>query len=237
MKTKSQTRSAARVTRRADEILARCQIMDNPYFATLREGRMPLECFQRTQEQFYFAVVFFAQPMAALVARIPNPRQRLDILHNVVEEHGEFNSREFHETTFKRFLRSIRCRPEKLDDLELWPEVRAFNSVLATACLHDQIETGIACMGIIEYAFADISALIGGSVTRLGWVRPDRLVHYKLHAQIDKRHAREFFEIVEPLWQDRRRRYYIDQGLQLGAYVFDRLYRDLFAKSMAAVHD
>ena len=80
--------------------------------------------------------------------------------HNVVEEHGEFNPSKFHVATFQQFLRSIRCNPDTLDCSSLWPELRAFNSVLATACLLDEVEIGVSCMGIIEYAFADISAII-----------------------------------------------------------------------------
>jgi pyrroloquinoline-quinone synthase len=82
-------------------------------------------------------------------------------------------------------------------------------------------------MGIIEYAFADISAIIGKAVVQRGWIRQEDLVHYALHAQIDERHAEEFFAIIEPLWDDPARRYFIEQGLELGAYVFDRLYGDL----------
>ena len=163
--------------------------------------------------------------MSALVGRIPDPRARLDILHNVVEEHGEFEEEEFHPTTFQKFLRSIGSDPGKLDGEELWPPLRAFNSVLTAACVLDELEVGVACMGIIEYSFADISAIIGRAVVERSWVKADDLVHYKLHAEIDKRHAEEFFAVVEPKWDDRR--YHIEQGLQLGAYVFDRLYRDM----------
>jgi pyrroloquinoline-quinone synthase len=53
------------------------------------------------------------------------------------------------------------------------------------------------------------------------------MVHYNLHAKIDERHAEEFFAVVEPCWDDPKRRYFIIQGLELGAYIFDRLYRDL----------
>ena len=84
-------------------------------------------------------------------------------------------------------------------------------------------------MGIIEYAFADISALIGRAVTERGWVGADELVHYKLHAEIDVRHAEEFFAVIEKSWDDPARRSFIEQGLELGAYAFDRLYRDLYA--------
>jgi hypothetical protein len=42
---------------------------------------------------------------------------------------------------------------------------------------------------------------------------------------LDVEHAAEFFEMVEPEWDARRSA--ITAGLELGAYVFDRLYRDL----------
>ena len=64
-------------------------------------------------------------------------------------------------------------------------------------------------------------------VVARGWVPQDALVHYALHAQIDERHAEEFFAVIEPQWDDPARRYFIEQGLGLGAYAFDRLYRDL----------
>ena len=89
----------------------------------------------------------------------------------------------------------------------------------------------MACMGIIEYAFAGISATIGQAVVQRGWVRQGELVHYALHAEIDERHAEEFFAVIEPHWDNPDRRYFIEQGLELGAYVFDRLYWDLFALS------
>jgi pyrroloquinoline-quinone synthase len=226
MKTNEVSR-AARVTAQAKLILERSGIWRNPYLQALRDGSMTLESFRRSQEQFFFAVTFFPRPMAALVGRIPNPKARLDILHNLVEEHGEFNEEHFHHTTFQRFLRSIGSEPQQAENATLSPGVRAFNSVLTCACVLDELEVGIGCMGIIEFAFAEISAVIGKAVVQQGWVRQEDLVHYALHAEIDERHAEDFFAIVEPAWDDPGRRYFIEQGLELGAYVFDRLYRDL----------
>src|SRR6476659_2502718 len=106
---------AARVTARADRVLENSGIWRNPYLQTLQDGSMTLESFRRSQEQFFFAVSFFPRPMAALVGRVPDPKARLDILHNLVEERGEFNEELFHHTTFQRFLRSIGSEPEKLE--------------------------------------------------------------------------------------------------------------------------
>src|SRR6476659_9247407 len=115
---------AARVTARADRVLENSGIWRNPYLQTLQDGSMSLECFRRSQEQFFFAVSFFPRPMAALVGRIPNPKARLDMLHNLAEEHGEFNEACFHHTTFQRFLRSIGSEPEKVEATALSPGLR-----------------------------------------------------------------------------------------------------------------
>ena len=98
---------APQVATHADVVLDRIGIDHNPYLQALVDGTMSLEVFRRTQEQFFFAVTFFPRPMAALVGRLPDPRQRLDILRNVVEEHGDFEEAAFHHTTFREFLRGI----------------------------------------------------------------------------------------------------------------------------------
>jgi pyrroloquinoline-quinone synthase len=226
MSTSEESR-AARVTACAVRTLEKSGIHRNPYLQALEDGSMTLESFRRSQEQFFFAVSFFPRPMAALVGRIPSPKSRIDILHNLVEEHGEFNEELFHHTTFQRFLRSIGSEPETIEAAAPAPALRAFNSVLTCACVLDELEVGVACMGIIEYAFAGISATIGRAVVQRGWVRQEDLVHYALHAQIDERHAEEFFAVIEPQWDVPARRYFIEQGLELGAYAFDHLYRDL----------
>lgn len=221
-------KAAPQVTNLSSSILDRVGIMQNPYFATLKDGSMSKEQFLRTQEQFYFAVAFFSRPMSSLVARIRDPKDRLDILHNVLEEHGDMNEEEFHVMTFRKFLTSVGSKTV-LEDVTLSPQVRAFNGALASACALDKVEVGIACLGTIELAFADISALIGKTVVDRGWVSYDDLVHYKLHAEIDKRHAEELFFVLERHWETPNKQKAIKQGLELGAYVFDRLYRDLLA--------
>jgi pyrroloquinoline-quinone synthase len=214
------------IVERVDRILSTSCILENPYFESLRNGEMSREEFHRTQRQFYFAVNFFSRPMSALLMRLPCPNQRLSILANVVEEHGDFQPSAFHEATFRDFLEALgdSARPEPA---QMGPPVHAFNSAIMSACVSDEIQVGIACLGIIEYAFADISALIGKAVVKRGWVTEEKLVHYSLHAAIDKKHAADFFTLVEDDWHEPTVRPAVEQGLQLGAYVFDRLYRDL----------
>jgi pyrroloquinoline-quinone synthase len=214
-----------RVTAHADALLQRIGFRDNPYFTALADGSMSLEKFRATQEQFYFAVVFYARPIASLISRISEPAKRLDLLHNIVEEHGDFRAEQFHQNTFRRFLSSINGVSPDLAGIPICPAVHAFNSTLIGACTSDEVDVGICCLGIIERAFADVSALIGKVVIQRGWVAAADLVHYSLHAELDVRHAEDFFAIVDPGWHVPGTRARIEQGLELGAYAFDQLYR------------
>jgi pyrroloquinoline-quinone synthase len=211
----------------ADAFLADCGLWRNPYFEALRDGRMSLETFRASQEQFYFAVAFFSRPMAGLIARLPDFASRIDILRNVVEEHGNFVRHDAHAMTFDTFLQTLGSDVDRVHALRPCAAVHTFNSVLLSACLLEEIEVGIGCLGTIEYAFADLSARLGSGVVARGWVAPEKLTHYALHAQLDGRHADEFFALLEPKWSDRGKRELIERGIALGAHIFDRLYREL----------
>ncbi len=52
-------------------------------------------------------------------------------------------------------------------------------------------------------------------------------MHYKLHAEIDERHAAEFFRSSKPSWAgEPARRAEIEDGVKLGLHVFGRLYEE-----------
>jgi pyrroloquinoline-quinone synthase len=212
----------------AEKLLRGRPILEQSYFSRLVDGRMSAAEFSATQQQFYFAVRFFSRPIAALVARCPDSTTRMDLVHNLAEEQGDFMPTEAHDSTFLRFLASIGVSPDGMKQVEEGPAVRAFNCALLGACQGGELELAFGCLGIIEHTFADISALIGRAVVARGWVTEEDLVHYKLHAAIDKRHAEEFFAVIEPAWQtDPVKRRSIRQGLALGHHIFARLYEDL----------
>ncbi len=211
----------------ADAVLHACGIPCNPYFVALEEGGLTLAAFRASQEQFYFAVAFFSRPMAGLVARLPDYASRATILGNIVEEHGGFCPADAHAMTFRKFLESLGSDVASLDRMRPAAFVHAFNSVLFSACLLEEIEVGIGCVGMIEYAFAGLSARTGRDVVARGWVTQEKLVHYTLHAELDQIHAEEFFGLLIPGWEDPLKRESIERGMALGAYIFDRLYRDM----------
>jgi pyrroloquinoline quinone (PQQ) biosynthesis protein C len=208
----------------------RLQVPANEYLVGLRDGALSREDFVETQLQFFFAVVFFSRPMAALAGRLPRPEMRLQILANVSDEHGEGRLRFCHERTFLELLSRLGVPPAEIERRALWPEVRAFNTTLAGLCLLDDTNTAVAALGIIEDLFAGISATIGKAIVARGWLPSDQVVHYATHEKLDEAHAEGFYEgLYAPYAAHPRFQYQIEQGLELGAYAFLRLYEDLWA--------
>ncbi len=212
-----------------DRILLETDYGSNPYITSLQDGSFAKDDFVETQIQFFFAVTFFSRPMAAVAAKIPRAAQRIEVLRNVWEEHGEGNEVMTHGDSFLEFLRRLDgVGFDAILEKPLWPEVRAFNTMLAGACVLDEHLVGVGVLGMIERMFADISAWIGRAVVDRGWIAEDRLIHYNLHEVLDHKHSADFFDVVRPAFGlSPESAYYIEQGLRLGAYSFDALYRDL----------
>ncbi len=213
-----------------DQVLTDIGYRENPYLVALADGSMSKEDFLETQIQFYAAVTFFSRPMAAVAAKIPSARLRLGILRNVWEEHGEGSLESAHGETFLALLDALGgVKPADIARRPLWPEVRMFNTTLTGACVMDEYLVGVSVLGIIERMFADISSWIGQGIIARGWLERERVVHYSVHEVLDHQHADDFFAVLAPAWDaSADDRYYIEQGLRLGAHAFDTLYRGLY---------
>lgn len=217
---------------------ARNPILKTRYFRELAEGTRR-EIFVETQKQFFFAVRYFSRPMAALTARMPDSARRRGLVHNLAEEHGADEEHSAimdpalaHDRTFGRFLGTLGVEAGEMGSLREGPAARAFNNALMGACVMEPVPTAFGCMGVIEHAFAGISARIGADVVRHGWVAEAELVHYKTHAEIDERHAAEFFQVVQNDWvSSPSGRAEIEDGVRLGLHVFARLYDDLLVEA------
>ncbi len=213
-------------------LLVVAPILGNAYFQALESGIMPKPDFAKSQLQFFHAVGYFSRNLAALIARLPTSAGRAILVHNLSEEHGldedspkeGFRPHLAHDRTFARFLGTLGIGAEEIAISPPLSPVRAFNLALYGACSTEPAAFALAALGMIEYAFADISALIGRRVVELGWVKSADLIHYSLHAEIDKRHAAELFEAAEEACGETAD---VNAGLAFGRYIFDRLYIDL----------
>lgn len=212
------------------KVLDETRYDENPYFQNLADGQFDKADFVETQIQFYYAVIFFSRPMAALAAKIPSPELRIEVLRNVWEEHGEGQLSHGHGNTFIEFLNRLdSIRAEQVHLRGLWPEIRIFNTTLAGASVLDDFLVSVATLGVIERMFSDISAWIGQGIIKRGWITEENMIHYKLHQKLDIKHSDDFFKILqEPYEHTPENRYHIEQGLRLGATLFNDLYLGLW---------
>lgn len=214
-----------------ERILSESRWRRNPYFEALREKRFDKADFVETQIQFYFAVIFFSRPMAALAARIPTAELRVEVLRNVWEEHGEGNLGLTHGSTFRELLsRLAGITEEQIEERALWPEVRVFNTALAGCCVLDEYLISCGAMGMVERMFSEISGWIGRGIVEAGWLPPGQMIHYDLHERLDVRHSDDLFDVLAVPWRagGAEARYYVEQGLRMGATLFDGLYEGLW---------
>lgn len=213
-----------------EKVLKDTDYSENPYFTNLREKTFEKADFVETQIQFFYAVIFFSRPMAALAAKIPTPELRLEVLRNAWEEHGEGSLTQAHGKTFIEFLRRLDGVSEEDVYLRgLWADVRIFNTTLSGVSVLDDFIIAVGVLGIIERMFSDISAWIGKGVVENGWLAEDELIHYKLHQELDIKHSEDFFNILQsPFGHSAENRYLIEQGLRLGATLFNNLYLGLW---------
>lgn len=202
---------------------------DGEFFASLRDGSMTLEEFRLTQEQFYHAVNYYSQPIAALFSRLDDPALRMKLLLNLLDEHGNIDLDRCHTMTFKAFLDGIEAC---LDPAE-GPEAKAFNAALTGICTHERAEFAMAALGMIELCFSEISQTIAEGVIERGWMKEEDLAHYSLHAHLDIEHAATLFELAMSMENASDRA--ITDGLAFGQFLIVRLYEDLLCRSRKAI--
>ncbi|MDZ5762800.1 Iron-containing redox enzyme family protein [Candidatus Cyrtobacter comes] len=211
-----------------EDILKESSFRDNKYFLSLHNGSFEKEDFVETQIQFFFAVIFFSRPLAALAAKIPSPELRMEVLRNVWEEHGEGDLTKIHGNTFIEFLSRLHgISLNEINKKALWPEIRIFNTCLIGVCVLDDYKIASAMVGMIERMFCEISSLIAGGIVRNGWIKAENMIHYDLHSALDIKHSQDFFDVISNSYTGNNK-YYIEQGLKLGATLFNNLFSELY---------
>jgi pyrroloquinoline-quinone synthase len=200
------------------------------FFSSLASGAMDLTTFTRTQQQFYHAVVFFARPLAMVAASIPDYQERVGIVENVWEEHGKGDITRTHGASFTEFLRRLTGQ-EHILSANANHGALEFNQTLMAICQTQDYLQAVAALGMIERMFADISLFIGTQVIERQWLKPEQLIHYNLHQELDHLHAEDFFAILRKYYHLPEKKMVIDSGLTIGAKTFLKLYQDLYLEA------
>jgi pyrroloquinoline-quinone synthase len=216
-----------------DEFLAGRMESYDPFHHSLlvrgRDGKLAPAEILAALGQLGHVVNAFPSFLAALLTQMPDVRDRLPIVENLLEEHGGLNLEKAHVNTFALLVRSL---GKGAEPLTLHPPIPGMQSYLRTmqyTCLHAPWLEGLGLMGMIEMLFAEISPVITAAVVRSGQVPREHLAHFDLHEDVDVDHAAGMFAVLKPHWDDAASRQRIQEGLELGVYLDCRLMSDIEA--------
>ncbi|BCD92271.1 hypothetical protein fh0823_24100 [Francisella halioticida] len=191
------------------------------------------EHFLKTQIHFRFAVENFASVLAGVMSKIPYLQKRIDVANNIFEEHGNGMVEKSHTHTFIEFLNSINDKNYSYN-INPCMAVKAFNESISNFVATHSYYEGAAMIGAIELLYIDISSIIAKHLKNKNWDKLCNQNHYNTHEVLDVEHAKELFNIVEPVWNNGCEiiKTSIKDSINLGAYLFAKLYQDLLMEEL-----
>jgi len=197
------------------------------YFSRLLDGSMSFELFKNSQINFYSAVCYFSRPMLLLCSRIENYADRLIILENIIDEHGNGDIKDSHGETYKNYLLNLGAKEKDINKTFNHSAVSNFYSIIDKTVESDNIETAIAMFGIIEDRYTEISSSISTSLINNNWLKKNQLSHYVIHKELDIYHAEQFYKLVRHKWTEEICRDNIIKGLKLGNTIIFDIFNNL----------
>ena len=197
------------------------------YFSRLLDGSMSFELFKSSQANFYSAVCYFSRPMLLLCSRIENYADRLIILENIMDEHGNGDIKDSHGETYKNYLLNLGVKEKNINKTFNHSAVSNFYLIVDMTVECDNIETAIAMFGMIEDRYTEISSTIATSLINNNWLKEDQLSHYRIHEKLDTYHAGLFYKLVRHRWIEEICRKNIKKGLKLGNTIFLDMFNNL----------
>ena len=202
-------------------------ICKNYYFSRLINDELTLEEFQKSQLNFFDAVLSFTKPMFIISSRLDSYEQRLCILENIFEEHGNGDITKSHGKTFEEYLILLGVNKKEIKNRKVNKSSQKFNLSLIEKSQKESTYFSLAMMGIIEERYSEISKLISEKVLKNKWLTEKTLIHYKVHEKLDIDHAESFYHLISSKWLNKSIQDDIKKGLRFGNELILKLYTGL----------
>lgn len=208
-------------------LIKKFPIEKQPYFSSLLNHTMNKDQFIKSQISVLDAVQFFSRPMFLISSKLNTYEQRMVILKNIFDEHGNGEIKNAHGNTYKNYLIALGATEKDLKMRKKQNAVIKFNETLMKCAKHESIMTSIAMMGIIESRYSKISSIIVQTILDNEWIKEENLSHYSTHKDLDVEHAQDFFDIIRNGWKNSDSKEKIKKGLLLGNSTILDLYNNL----------
>lgn len=173
-----------------------------------------------SQIPFYQAVEAFPRALSLLASKIKTSQERLWVVNNLYEEHGNGNPAKFHTESFKTFLVALGWDGQH--QINPWIDEWVENKLLS--CEGSAAEYAAYLSGI-EYAYAPISDTIAKHLETLNLFCEQS--HYSNHATLDWEHGEELLQVAYLINDDNNERPKIYDYFVKGQKDFLELYNHI----------
>jgi hypothetical protein len=149
--------------------------------------------FLESQIPFFYAVQAFPRMLCKLAYNIEDSKERLLVVNNIFEEHGEGQDVKFHTETYKTYLRSLGWIEGLTHNpwVDQWVD-KVLNSSLSASEL-------AAYLSGVEYVYALICQDVSAYLNTLELACEQ--THYAKHSVLDWEHGYELLEVALSLHQ------------------------------------
>jgi hypothetical protein len=152
------------------------------------------EEFLQSQTPFYYAVESFPLMLIILASKIKSSKERLLVIENIWEEHGNGDVNNFHTETFKQHLESLGMEKNYLDD-KISSENPYVEEWISSVLNSDMsLESLGSYLSGVEYIYAVISEDIALFIDTIELEKES--VHYQKHSKLDWSHGQELLDVV-----------------------------------------
>jgi pyrroloquinoline-quinone synthase len=203
----------------ADELKKQYPHSNNIYFSLLKQG-VSKSWLHATQSPFLYAVEGWSNVLINILSKLSSSEQRIVILRNLNDEHGNGDIKKCHTYTFTQFLKST------IDTSAPPPRAKCVDNFITSIMETQDVVKQLSIVGIIEYIYAYLSIEIGICCSKLN-IKNE---HYKEHTKLDIEHALDIFRLLQKSFPERLDD--IKQYMTHGITIF----MDLFTQ-MADIHD
>ena len=203
----------------ADELKKQYPISNNIYFSLLKQG-VSKSWLHATQSPFWYAVEGWSNILINILSKLSSSEQRIIILRNLNDEHGNGDIKKCHTYTFTQFLKST------IDTSAPPPHANCVDNFITSIMETQDVVKQLSIVGIIEYIYAYLSIEIGICCNKLN-IKNE---HYKEHTKLDIEHALDIFRLLQQSFPEKLDD--IKQYMKHGITIFMNLFTQL-----ADIHD
>ncbi len=203
------------------------RIDQSTYFVKLNK-KPSLKNFIESQKGFITAVDHWSKLLAQLIVILPTSKDRMAVVNNLYDEHGNGDETKTHVTTFSNFIESLQ---ESNTKQAIYPTCTYTTTEFAQAFnqrLQDQFKTSdwIFCtsmLAMIEYTYIKVCKMIHTYASQ--FIKEDKIEHYSLHETIDQKHATDLFKIIEASYSNHNKT--VHSAMIFGYNTMYKLYEDM----------